>query len=158
MTAHAARIQRAGSQGGAAARMVALRTLRHSGTALRSASDVVTARRLSALEQAASRPDGQSSGCVPAIEKWRKVPAVGPQDVGVPDALTQMQVGSIRHCGGPFWLSDATEGIVGGMSGSPIIYGGAAVGVVCVGGDDQSGPNPRLVSHLPGRGDSACQS
>jgi hypothetical protein len=59
----------------------------------------------------------------------------------------------------PLWLSNAAEGIKGGMSGSPIISAeGAAIGIVCCAmsggdGDDEhteGGPNPRLVHHLPG--------
>jgi len=63
----------------------------------------------------------------------------------------------VRHRGGPFWLSEATRGILRGMSGSPIIAeNGAAIGVVCTGssgGSDictEGGPNPRLSSNLPG--------
>jgi hypothetical protein len=60
--------------------------------------------------------------------------------------------------GGPLWITDATKGIVGGMSGSPILADdGSAIGVVSVssGGDTQrhteGGPNPRLAFHLPAR-------
>jgi hypothetical protein len=54
-------------------------------------------------------------------------------------------------------VSDATQGIVGGMSGSPILDGdGAAIGVVSTGsgGIDElhteGGPNPYLTYHLRG--------
>ena len=64
---------------------------------------------------------------------------------------------AVRHLGGGLWISDATTGIAGGMSGSPILTAeGAAIGVVCVSGggpDDEmhteGGPNPRLAWHLP---------
>jgi hypothetical protein len=45
-------------------------------------------------------------------------------------------------------ISDAAQGIKGGMSGSPVLRAyGAAIGVVAVGKD---GPHPLLVSALPG--------
>jgi hypothetical protein len=63
----------------------------------------------------------------------------------------------VRHVGGPLWLYDAKDGIHAGMSGSPVLLGdGSAIGVVCVaGGIDprlytEGGPNPRLMSNLPG--------
>ena len=64
----------------------------------------------------------------------------------------------IGHVGGPLWVSRATNGIKGGMSGSPILdASGSAVGVVsCSSGSDapdsqtEGGPNPRLAYHLPG--------
>jgi Trypsin-like peptidase domain len=50
------------------------------------------------------------------------------------------------HVGGPFYIEDAAECIVGGMSGSPIINSkDEAIGVVCC-----KGPDPRLATHLPG--------
>ena len=61
---------------------------------------------------------------------------------------------TIRHIGGPLWLSDTR--IEGGMSGSPIIDdGGNAIGLVCLssGGVKRvhtgGGPNPRLAECLP---------
>ena len=60
------------------------------------------------------------------------------------------------------WLTDATQGIHGGMSGSPIMMeDGRAIGVVVVGSlirqDDansdacfEGGPNPTLKADLPG--------
>jgi hypothetical protein len=56
---------------------------------------------------------------------------------------------------GPLCISNAAQGIVGGMSGSPIIAkNGTAIGVVCLsGGTDKvhtGGPNPRLMGSLPG--------
>jgi hypothetical protein len=63
----------------------------------------------------------------------------------------------VRHVGGPLWLYDAKDGIHAGMSGSPVLLGdGSAIGVVCVaGGVDprlytEGGPNPRLMTNLPG--------
>jgi hypothetical protein len=48
---------------------------------------------------------------------------------------------------GPLWIVEATQAIVGGMSGSPILAkNGSAIGVVTT----PQGPNPRLASHLPG--------
>jgi hypothetical protein len=55
-------------------------------------------------------------------------------------------VGSVRQRG-PFWITDATQEIEGGMSGSPILAeNGSAIGVLVT----FSGPHPRLASHLPG--------
>ncbi len=58
---------------------------------------------------------------------------------------------------GALWLFNASQGIVGGMSGSPVLsHDGAAVGVVCSSagrpeeGHSEGGPNPRLTHHLPG--------
>ena len=62
----------------------------------------------------------------------------------------------VGHYGGPIEISDATEPIMGGMSGSPILDSdGAAMGVVCCssGSSDelQTGgfPNPKLTDRLP---------
>ena len=65
---------------------------------------------------------------------------------------------NVRHLAGPLWLSGATEGIHGGMSGSPVILNdGTAIGVVCAAGGapgsrlfTEGGPNPRLLHNLPG--------
>lgn len=58
----------------------------------------------------------------------------------------------VTHNGGPLWIRDAAEGIVGGMSGSPIVADdGTAIGVICTGAGTVGGPNPRLVYHLPTR-------
>ncbi len=62
----------------------------------------------------------------------------------------------VRHNGGPLWLSNASEPIMGGVSGSPIIDSdGAAFGVMCTAGGTTNehtggGPNPKLVDSLPG--------
>ena len=63
----------------------------------------------------------------------------------------------VKHIDGPLWIEEATDGIHGGMSGSPIIADdGTAIGIVCIGssiGDApqiSGGPNPRLLHHLPG--------
>ena len=59
------------------------------------------------------------------------------------------------HNGGALWVSDAKNGIRGGMSGSPILSDDGAIGVVCVGGgtnievQTEGGPNPSLTHHLP---------
>lgn len=59
--------------------------------------------------------------------------------------------------GGALWLANAAEDIVGGMSGSPIVQGGSAVGLVSVSSamlgepHRQGGPNPRLLHDLPAR-------
>jgi hypothetical protein len=65
---------------------------------------------------------------------------------------------NVKHNGGPLWIADAVEGIVGGMSGSPIVAeDGSAIGVVCTAGGGigevhtEGGPNPRLAYHLPAR-------
>ena len=54
--------------------------------------------------------------------------------------------------GGRLSLENATDLIEGGMSGSPILNGdGAAIGVVCLGGDEGfGGSHPRLEHDLPG--------
>ena len=56
------------------------------------------------------------------------------------------------------WILDAGEGIVGGMSGSPIIAQDCtAIGIVSMGQDTETGaphiedgPNPSLMANLPG--------
>jgi hypothetical protein len=62
---------------------------------------------------------------------------------------------NVQHDSGPLWITKAAEGIVGGMSGSPILADdGSAIGVLCTGheeGDSMHGPNPRLLYHLPSR-------
>lgn len=64
---------------------------------------------------------------------------------------------NVRHGGGRLWISDAADGIVGGMSGSPIVAeDGSAIGIVCTSGGragdvhTEGGPNPRLTHNLPG--------
>jgi hypothetical protein len=63
----------------------------------------------------------------------------------------------VNHNGGPLWIADAVEGIVGGMSGSPILADdGSAIGVMCTSGGTgevhtEGGPNSRLVYNLPAR-------
>jgi len=59
--------------------------------------------------------------------------------------------------GNMWWVSDGAEPIRGGMSGSPIVtMDGSAIGIVTVGtglsGEEtnEGGPDPRLVSKLPG--------
>jgi hypothetical protein len=98
----------------------------------------------------------------------RLVEAVTPLAVSDPDDETgaaellplaglpfRCVVTAIRN--NPLWVTGATNGIVGGMSGSPILAeDGSAIGVVVAGsggpGDvpTEGGPNPRLASHLPG--------
>ena len=63
----------------------------------------------------------------------------------------------INHYGGPLWISGAAEGIVVGMSGSPIVADDAtAIGLVCVSAGSlgnlhtEGGPNARLTHSLPG--------
>jgi Trypsin-like peptidase domain len=62
----------------------------------------------------------------------------------------------VRHNGCMLWISDASKGIFGGMSGSPIVADdGSAIGIVCTSGGGtgvihtEGGPNPRLVHSLP---------
>jgi hypothetical protein len=63
----------------------------------------------------------------------------------------------VSHYGGGLFVSEASQGIEGGMSGSPILRDdGAVIGVVSSSsgqhGEIQTsgGPNPRLTHHLPG--------
>jgi hypothetical protein len=59
----------------------------------------------------------------------------------------------VRNLSRSLWFEEAAQPIVGGMSGSPIILAdGGAVGMVCVGTEDQrdGGPNPILTANLPG--------
>jgi hypothetical protein len=65
---------------------------------------------------------------------------------------------------GPLNIEDAASGVVGGMSGSPIVAeDGRAIGIVCIGSVTHNpssepdldsstggGPNPSLVSNLSG--------
>src|SRR5258705_13670103 len=66
----------------------------------------------------------------------------------------------VRHLGGPLWMTDATDGIRAGMSGSPVLANdGSAIGIVCTSAGNiadpdqlhtEGGPNPRLMGNLPG--------
>jgi hypothetical protein len=63
----------------------------------------------------------------------------------------------VQYNRGPLWIFNAVDGIVGGMSGSPIITdGGSAIGGVCTSGGSpgklhtEGGPNPTLTQSLPG--------
>ena len=59
---------------------------------------------------------------------------------------------TVRHFGGPLWITHAAEGIRSEMSGSPIVTEiGTAIGVVCTATAPWAGgPNPRLTQNLPG--------
>ena len=59
---------------------------------------------------------------------------------------------TIRHFGGPLWITHAAERVHGGMSGSPIVAeAGTAIGVVCTTTSPrEGGPNARLSDNLPG--------
>jgi hypothetical protein len=59
---------------------------------------------------------------------------------------------TVRHYGGPLWITHAAEGIRGDMAGSPIVTeSGTAIGVVCTAAAPwEGGPNPRLTHNLPG--------
>jgi len=59
---------------------------------------------------------------------------------------------TIRHFGGPLWITHAAERVLGGMSGSPIVAeAGTAIGVVCtITSPREGGPNARLSDNLPG--------
>jgi hypothetical protein len=59
---------------------------------------------------------------------------------------------TIRHYGGPLWITHAAEAIRGEMSGSPIVTEiGTAIGTVCTAAAPwEGGPNPRLTHNLPG--------
>ena len=59
---------------------------------------------------------------------------------------------TIRHFGGPLWITHAAERVHGGMSGSPIVAkAGTAIGVVCTTTSPrEGGPNARLSHNLPG--------
>ena len=59
---------------------------------------------------------------------------------------------TVRHFGGPLWITHAAEGVHSGMSGSPIVTEiGTAIGVVCTAAAPwEGGPNPRLTHNLPG--------
>jgi hypothetical protein len=69
----------------------------------------------------------------------------------------QCMVRRAGRAGGSLWLYDAKDGIHAGMSGSPVLLGdGTAIGLISVaGGIDprlytEGGPNPRLMTNLPG--------
>jgi hypothetical protein len=59
---------------------------------------------------------------------------------------------TIRHFGGPLWITHAAERVLEGMSGSPIVAEtGTAIGVVCTKTSPRDGgPNARLSDNLPG--------
>lgn len=59
---------------------------------------------------------------------------------------------TIRHFGGPLWITHSAERVLGGMSGSPIVAEtGTAIGVVCTTTSPrEGGPNARLSDNLPG--------
>ncbi len=59
---------------------------------------------------------------------------------------------TIRHFGGPLWITHAAERVLDGMSGSPIVAeAGTAIGVVCTTTSPRDGgPNARLSDNLPG--------
>jgi hypothetical protein len=59
---------------------------------------------------------------------------------------------TIRHFGGPLWITHAAERVVVGMLGSPIVAeAGTAIGVVCTTTSPrEGGPNARLSDNLPG--------
>jgi hypothetical protein len=63
---------------------------------------------------------------------------------------------TVQHMKGPLWISGAAAGIVGGISGSPIMADDrTAIGVMCCSGgttdvSTEGGPNPRLMGNLPG--------
>jgi hypothetical protein len=59
---------------------------------------------------------------------------------------------TIRHFGGPLWITHAAQRVLGGMSGSPIVTeAGTAIGVVCTTTSPrEGGPNARLSDNLPG--------
>src|SRR5215469_4755711 len=59
---------------------------------------------------------------------------------------------TIRHYGGPLWISHAAARVLGGMSGSPILAEtGTAIGVVgTITSPREGGPNARLSYNLPG--------
>ena len=59
---------------------------------------------------------------------------------------------TIRHFGGPLWVTHAAESIRSEMSGSPIVTEiGTPIGVVCTAAAPwEGGPNPCLTLNLPG--------
>jgi hypothetical protein len=59
---------------------------------------------------------------------------------------------TIRHFGGPLWITHAAERVPCGMSGSPIVaVSGTAIGVVCTTTSPrEGGPNASLSNNLPG--------
>ncbi|HEX2647791.1 MAG TPA: serine protease [Candidatus Dormibacteraeota bacterium] len=59
---------------------------------------------------------------------------------------------TVRHYGGPLWITHPAEVIHAEMSGSPIVTEiGTAIGVVCTAAAPwEGGPNPRLTHNLPG--------
>ena len=77
------------------------------------------------------------------------------------DGIATCEAGTLGDMGAPLWIEDAAEPIMGGMSDSPILTEGAAIGIVAVSNgfvtDDgkelgrarEGGPNPRLADHLP---------
>jgi hypothetical protein len=60
---------------------------------------------------------------------------------------------TIRHFGGPLWITHAAERVPGAMAGSPIVaVAGTVIGVVCTTTSPRDGgPNARLADNSPGR-------
>jgi len=56
----------------------------------------------------------------------------------------------VKGVGSPLWI-ESVEPIVGGMSGSPIIQAGAAIGVVCMSTSGGTGQGAHLALDLPRR-------
>jgi len=59
---------------------------------------------------------------------------------------------TVRHFGGPLWITHAAERVHGGMAGSPIVAeAGTAIGVVCATTSPrEGGTNARLSHNLSG--------
>ena len=73
------------------------------------------------------------------------------------DLAGNMMDCTAQHIGGPLWIEKGAAGIVGGMSGSPVLdLASRAIGIVSQSGGTvetapTSGTAPRLVASLPGR-------
>jgi hypothetical protein len=81
-------------------------------------------------------------------------------DMPAPASLIALD-GHLIHCatrcvGGPLWIEDLAEPIVGGMSGLPVLdQAGVAIGVISESSEENGivgqGNAPRLVVSLPGQ-------
>ena len=83
-------------------------------------------------------------------------------DVSLLSLANEWQRWRAHHYGSGLWVSDAINGIHGGMSAPIMDISGKAIGIVSAAGGPENtlttsgGPNPNLWLHLPGWALSLC--